>query len=133
LCQLSKRITIYTRHKDLKYEISSVYWGIRVMVLDATFHSISFISWGSVLLVEEIGVPGEYHWPVASHGQTLSDNVVSSFILYLSYMIILFYYIKCILLCKNIYIYLLNLRITTVSEHVPSTIFVCPKHMELSS
>jgi hypothetical protein len=32
----------------------------------------------SVLLVEETGVPGENHQPVASHWQTLSHNVVSS-------------------------------------------------------
>ena len=30
------------------------------------------------LLVEETEVPGENHRPVASHGQTLSHNVVSS-------------------------------------------------------
>jgi hypothetical protein len=29
-------------------------------------------------LVEETGVPGENHWPVASHWQTLSHNVVAS-------------------------------------------------------
>jgi hypothetical protein len=29
-------------------------------------------------LVEETGVPGENHRPVASHRQTLSHNVVSS-------------------------------------------------------
>jgi hypothetical protein len=28
--------------------------------------------------VEETGVPGENHWPVASHWQTVSHNVVSS-------------------------------------------------------
>jgi hypothetical protein len=33
---------------------------------------------GSVLLIEETGVPGEKHRPVASHWQTLSHNVVSS-------------------------------------------------------
>jgi hypothetical protein len=27
-------------------------------------------------LVEETGVPGENHWPVASHWQSLSHNVV---------------------------------------------------------
>jgi hypothetical protein len=32
----------------------------------------------SVLLVEETGVLGENHWPVACHWQTLSHNVVSS-------------------------------------------------------
>ena len=33
--------------------------GVRVMVLNATFNNISVISWRSVLLVEETGVPGE--------------------------------------------------------------------------
>jgi hypothetical protein len=42
------------------------------MVLNATFNNISVISWRSVLLVEETGVPGE------NHRQTLSHNVVSS-------------------------------------------------------
>jgi hypothetical protein len=36
------------------------------------------MSWQSVLLVEETGVPGENHQPVASHWQTLSHNIVSS-------------------------------------------------------
>jgi len=44
------------------------------MVFNATFNNISVISWRSVLLVEEIGVPGENHRPVASHRQTLSHN-----------------------------------------------------------
>ena len=38
-----------------------------VMVFDATFNNISVISWRSVLLVKETGVPGENHRPVASH------------------------------------------------------------------
>ena len=42
------------------------------MVFNATFNNIS------VLLVEEIGWPGENHWPDASHWQTWSHNVVSS-------------------------------------------------------
>ena len=40
------------------------------MVLSATFNNVSVISWLSVLLVEETGVPGENHRPVASHRQT---------------------------------------------------------------
>jgi len=36
------------------------------MVFNATFHISSVISWQSVLLVEETGVPGEKHRPVAS-------------------------------------------------------------------
>jgi len=46
------------------------------MVFNATFNRISL--YRSVLLVEETGVPGENHRPVASHRQTLSQNVVSS-------------------------------------------------------
>ena len=48
------------------------------MVFNSTFNNISAISCLSVLLVEETGVPGENHRPVASHCQTLSHNVVSS-------------------------------------------------------
>ena len=40
-----------------------------VMVFSATFNNISAISWQSVLLVEETGVPGENHRPAASHWQ----------------------------------------------------------------
>jgi hypothetical protein len=36
------------------------------MVINATFNNISAISWRSVLLVEETGVPRENHRPVAS-------------------------------------------------------------------
>jgi hypothetical protein len=39
---------------------------------------MSVMSWQSVLLMEETGVPGENHRTVASHIQTLSHNVVSS-------------------------------------------------------
>ena len=40
---------------------------VGVMVFNATFSNISVISWRSVLLVEETGVPGENHRSVASH------------------------------------------------------------------
>ena len=42
---------------------------VRVMVFNATSNNISVIPWQSVLLVEETGVPGENHRPVASHWQ----------------------------------------------------------------
>ena len=48
------------------------------MVLNATLNNISVISWRSVLLVKETGVPEENHQPVASHWQTLSHNVSST-------------------------------------------------------
>ena len=47
-----------------------------LMVFNTTFNNISVISWLSGLLVEETGVPGENHWSVANHWQTLSDNAV---------------------------------------------------------
>jgi hypothetical protein len=37
-----------------------------VMVFNTTFNNISAISWWSVLLVEETGVPEENHQPAAS-------------------------------------------------------------------
>ena len=37
------------------------------MVFHATFNTISVISWWSVLLVEETGVPRENHRLAASH------------------------------------------------------------------
>jgi hypothetical protein len=48
------------------------------IVFNATFNTISVISWRSVLFVEETGVLGENYRPVASHWQILSHNVVSS-------------------------------------------------------
>jgi hypothetical protein len=41
--------------------------GIRAMVLNATFNNISILLSRKVLLVEETGLPGENHQPVASH------------------------------------------------------------------
>ena len=49
---------------------------VGLVVFNATFKNISIISWRSVLLMEEIGGPGENHWPVAILWQTLSHNVV---------------------------------------------------------
>jgi len=46
------------------------------MVFNATFNSISVISWRSVLIVEETGAPRENHRPVASYWQTCLHNVV---------------------------------------------------------
>jgi hypothetical protein len=44
--------------------VENLFFGIirvRFMVFNATFNNISAISWQSVLLVEETGVPGENH------------------------------------------------------------------------
>ena len=42
---------------------------VKVIVFNATFNNISVISWRSVSLVEETGVPGENHRPAAGHWQ----------------------------------------------------------------
>jgi hypothetical protein len=44
-------------------------------VFSTTFNNISALSY-SVLLMEETGIPGETHRPVASHWQTLWHNVL---------------------------------------------------------
>ena len=46
------------------------YFRFFFMVFNTSFNNISVLSWRSVLLVEETGVPGENHTPVASHWQT---------------------------------------------------------------
>ena len=51
-------------HRYAQYPVTN---RVRVMVFNATFNNISVISWFSVLLVEETGVPGENHQPAASH------------------------------------------------------------------
>jgi hypothetical protein len=50
---------------------------VRVMLFNVAFNNISFISWRSVLLVEETGVPGENHRPTASHRQTLEFELTT--------------------------------------------------------
>jgi hypothetical protein len=52
-------------------------YSVRFIVFKTSFNNMSVISCRSVLLVETIRVPGENHWPVAYHWQTLSHNAVS--------------------------------------------------------
>jgi hypothetical protein len=40
---------------------------VRVMVLNITFNNMAVISWRLVILMEENGVSGKNHRPVASH------------------------------------------------------------------
>ena len=60
----------------VKIKVSAYDTRVRVMVFNATFNSILVISWRSILLVEETGVPRDKHRPDASHRQTVSHNVV---------------------------------------------------------
>ena len=54
--------------------LREIWIGVRVMVFYATFKNISFISWRSVLFVDEAGVPGENQRTAESHWQTSSHN-----------------------------------------------------------
>ena len=49
---------------------------VMVMVFNVTFNNISVISWQSLLLVGETGVPWENHRPAASHWQTISQSCI---------------------------------------------------------
>jgi hypothetical protein len=55
----------------------SIYSVIQQWIYNYCRISFNILGQWSVLLVEETGVPGENHRPVASHWQTLSHNVVS--------------------------------------------------------
>jgi hypothetical protein len=68
------RYSLIHTFKWLKPTTEDVTQGLLVgfMVFNATFNNISVISWRSVLLVEETGVPRKNHRPAASHWQTLS-------------------------------------------------------------
>ena len=63
-------------HQVQQNEIQKIDGLLWFMGFNATFNNISFTSWRPVLLVDETGVLRENHWPVASHWQTLSHNVV---------------------------------------------------------
>jgi hypothetical protein len=64
LAALQEMEKYQTCHSNIRFTNSR---GVKVMVFNATFNNISVISWQSVLLVEENGVPGENHRPVTSH------------------------------------------------------------------
>jgi hypothetical protein len=58
----------FINHKyKYKHKLYNKGYEVRVMVFIVTFSNTSIISWRSVLLMEETGVPGENHRPVASH------------------------------------------------------------------
>ena len=79
-CRLNTKI-LMIKSSILNVNLSEknlVYLTVMVMVFKVTFNNTSAISWRSVLLVEETGVPGENHRLVIIHWQPVSHNVVSS-------------------------------------------------------
>jgi hypothetical protein len=73
-----KQMEILKLHIFHMFFLIDCEYRVMVMFLNTAFNNISVISWRSVLLVEETGIPVENHRPVASHWQTLSHSVVSS-------------------------------------------------------
>jgi hypothetical protein len=66
------RIHVIVDHRYLNFHNMESFYPLLFtmmwfMVFNATFNNISVISWWSVLLVEEIGVPAENHRHAASH------------------------------------------------------------------
>jgi hypothetical protein len=51
------------------YIIPHTYIWVRIIVINSPFDNISVISWRSVVLVDETGVPGEKYQLVASNWQ----------------------------------------------------------------
>jgi len=73
-------INIENNRKDDLYFLQGK---VRILVLNTTFNNISVISWQSVLLVEDIGVPGENHRPILLLlNVTVCVKVKSTYIFY---------------------------------------------------
>jgi len=57
---------IYNRFMIFENKLVTQF-GLVYIAFDTLFNNISIVSWRSVLLMEETGVPGENHRPSASH------------------------------------------------------------------
>jgi hypothetical protein len=62
-----KTISVQRNFLFVQYSITNKNGAKSFMVFKATFNNISAISWQSVLLVDEIGVPRENNRPATSH------------------------------------------------------------------
>ena len=71
ISQISESVIYQNLNQPTSYnvhvKVNTIRASDRVVVNNATFNNISAISWRSVLLVEETGVPGEKNRPVAIH------------------------------------------------------------------
>jgi len=76
--QEEQQLSILLMVNNWTKNITTWVFGFVFIVFNATFNNISVISWRSVLLMEETGLPEETHRPVASHWQALSHNVLFS-------------------------------------------------------
>jgi hypothetical protein len=55
------QLVTHRNNKSMIFVRGQMYLFVCLMVFNATFNNISVISWRSVLLVDENGVPGENH------------------------------------------------------------------------
>ena len=76
-CTCYKKILIFYSKNDIHEKCVCV-------VFISTFNNISVVSWRSVYLAKETGVPGKNYQPAASHGQTLSHKFLIYFICFKS-------------------------------------------------
>jgi hypothetical protein len=108
-------ILTYNKYKVLSEYIVGL---VIFMVFIATFNNISALSWRSVLLMKETGIPGENQRPVASHGQTL--NTVSKSIYFLINVHI------------SIYYSMLSKRLSTFYATVSIPAYIKKRHIQQS-
>ena len=64
---------MYTTIKIITNQITVDTFRFRFMLFNATFNTISVISWKSVVLMKETGAPGDNHRPVVSHPEITTD------------------------------------------------------------
>ena len=72
----------------IKYDL------IWFLVFNATFSNISSISWRPLLVVEEVGVPGENHRPLASNWNFITCGCESSAAVFVKSCYVILYQIK---------------------------------------
>ena len=103
---------------------------IGCMVLTATFNNIPVISWRSVLLVEEAGIPWENHRPVASHSCSLVfPRTLQAFLAEKLYNVNIRIYCNSFVLSINLHMWILfTFRIVDIFISLFQIKDVCVEH-----
>jgi len=64
---IKPKVYLPTHPISVGHTLVKYIYRVRFMVYNTTFNNILIISWRSILLLEETGVPRVNHRPVASH------------------------------------------------------------------